>query len=44
MLENAILGKNIPEHDIIQNTQITTNKCIWSQVTVELSTILFYEW
>ena len=26
MLENAILGKNISGHDIIQHTQITTDK------------------
>ena len=38
MLGNAILGKNISGHDII-HTQITTDKCFCSQVTVKQSTV-----
>ena len=41
---NSFWERNISEHDIMQYTQITTDKCFCSQVTVKQSTVFFYEW
>ena len=38
-LENTILGKNVSGDDIIQHTQIATDKWFCSQVTVKQCTV-----